>query len=250
MDDLERELRATLDELAHGAEPADALLGRARARATQIRHRRIAAVSSLTAAFAAIVVVASVAAASPRGHVAVSSPGATDAPETTTIATSTSVGITSTVPAIRPTVSPPSTMAPPPASTTTTIPPLCGEVVADGPDGDGDPKAQITLLADGSIRVSYAYFSGYANETAYFMLDDGTVSTTGFTRTYAPNEFGVHWYELWFDISGGPCRQRHTFVVDPSVATPDITTTTTAPADSTTTSVPTTSIPATTTSTP
>ena len=244
MDELEPEFRAALDHLADGPEPSDDLVGRTVDRSVQIRrHRRVVTLTSVAAAIVATVAVVSIAGAATRhGQVDVSGPSAPGE--------STTIGPTTTVPVfvVPPTTNPRPTRTSLPVATPTTAPATCPQAAVE----DSPADASYTLLDNGSIQVTYVFPFGPARESHYFINDDGTSGSGGFTKVYTPNQFGPHWYEEWSQPGGTPedlasCRTRHGFVVDLSVVTPASSTTTVPPGDTipVATTVPvTTTIPA------
>jgi hypothetical protein len=241
MDELERDLRSTLGELADGPEPSDDLVNRTVGRSGQIRRRRrVITVSSIAAAVVATLAVVSIAGAATRhGQVDVSGPSTPD--DSTTILSTTSVPLLFSTS----TTNPPPRSSTVPAASTTTLP----KCLPPPPVDDNPSAATFTLLGDGSIEVTIYSTFGPARESHYFVFDNGTNSAT---TVYTPDQFGPHWYETWSQVGGSPedmssCKQRHNFVVDPSMITP--TTTSTTVPGATTIPVETT-IPETTTSTP
>jgi hypothetical protein len=243
MDELEREFRAALDHLADGPEPSDDLVGRTVDRSVKIRrHRRVITVSSVTAAIVATLAVVSIAGAATRhGQVDVSGPS--EPGESTTVAPTT------TVPII---VFPTTTNRHPTRTSLPVVTPTTAAVACPLTSVQDSPAdAVYTLLDNGNIQVTYVFPFGPARESHYYINDDGTSGSGGFTNVYTPDQFGPHWYDEWSQPGGTPedissCKTRHTFVVDLSVVTPASSTTTiplgdTIPVDTTipvTTTIP------------
>ncbi|MDQ1476043.1 MAG: hypothetical protein QOE62_1272 [Actinomycetota bacterium] len=254
MDELERDLRATLGNLADGATPSDGLVDTTIERSAQIRRRRRAFAASTVALVALVVAIAiaSIAGAGTRGTpVRVSDPGFGSTPSESTSTTTTTEASTTT------TAVPPPTLARRPGSgskgpkpgvavgsVTTTTAPACGsQATTDQLARSGE---QYTTLPNGDIEVSFGgHPFGPGRETYQYVLDDGTTHDGGFLQTYSPDQFGTHWFDL-YDVLGGTvnCVGRVTFTVGTDRGPTTSTTTTTIPTDTTTT------VAATTTSSP
>jgi hypothetical protein len=224
MDDLERRLRVALASIGENVRVRDALLSRTRRRAARLRWRRRAVAAAV---ITGVIGVASVAAGQ-AGKERVTTPLTT--PSRPTESTSTS-STTTTEPG-----APPSTVAAPespapgeetpseetePTSPTTEPPLQCGPP----PVIDDWVPAVVEMLPTGEIRVSIGNRpTGPANETWVYVWDDGITEPT---RTFTPDEFGMHWYELHWELNGIPrsCPQRVEIEVGPASAA-----TTTTPA--------------------
>jgi hypothetical protein len=193
------------------------------------RHRRVLTVASIAASAVALLAVVSIAGAATRdGHVDVAGPST---PDDTTIVSTTSVPI----------LFPTSTTNPPPRNTTVpVVTPTTVANCAGSPEVNDSPAdSTFTLLENGDIEMFHQFsWDHFHSIIEYFILDDGTTGSDSFTKTYSPAEFGPHWYVNWHKSayepgSPGSCKQRHNFLVDPSVITPTTTstTTTTVPGD-------------------
>jgi hypothetical protein len=255
MDELERDLRKTLGNLADGARSSDELIDTTIARSAQIRRRRRTFAASAIAAVALVVAiaVASIAGAGTRGTpVRVADPGGgSSTSELTSTTTTTTVSPTTTTtpaPIVAPRPGsgahhPKPGVGGGPVTTTTTAP--CDPT---RPSTDAGARAgeQYTSLPDGDIEVSFGgHAFGPARETYYYVLDDGSTHVAGFVQTYAPDQFGTHWFDL-SAVGGGVmyCLGRVTFTVGIDVGSTTSTTDATIGNDTTTTA------PETTTSTP
>jgi hypothetical protein len=255
MDELERDLRATLGNLADGARSSDELVDTTIARGAQIRRRRRTFAASAIAAGALVVAiaVASIAGAGTRGStpVRVADPGGSSSTSelTSTTTTTTVVPTTTTTPA------PP--VAPRPGSgahhpkpgvgggpvTTTTV------STCNSSEPSVDPFARTgeryTALPNGDIEAGFGgHPTGPGREAYYYVLDDGTTYYGGFLQSYSPEQFGTHYFDL-YTVSGGvtECLGRVTFTVGTDVGSTTSTTSTTIGNDTTTTApVTTTSI--------
>jgi hypothetical protein len=254
MDDLERDLRSTLGNLADGAPPSAALVDTTVTRSAQIRRRRRVFAASTVAVFALVVAIAiaSIAGAGTRGTpVRVADPGFRSAPSEPTSTTTTTTEPPTTTTAV-----PPPTRTPKPGSgtkdpnpsvvvgpVTTTTAAVCGS--RPSTDVFARSGEQYTTLPNGDIEVTFGgHPFGPARETYHYVLDDGATHYGGFLQTYAPDQFGAHWFDLYSVLDGiTDCRGRVIFTVGTEPG-PTTSTTTTIPTDTTTT------IPATTTSTP
>ena len=113
-------------------------------------------------------------------------------------------------------------------------------------DGFARSGEQYTPLPNGDIEVSFGgHPTGPGREAYYYVLDDGTSYYGGFLQSYAPDQFGTHWFDL-FTVSGGvtDCLGRVTFTVGTDAGPTTSTTSTTIGNDTTTTApVTTTSMP-------
>jgi hypothetical protein len=254
MDELERDLRATLGNLANGPTPSDALVDTTVARSAQIRHRRRTFAASGVAAVAlvAALAIASIAGAGTGGSpVRVSDPGfRPPGPEptsttTTTVASSTTTAVPTSTTAPRAGRKRPTSGAGVGLVTTTTAPVIACGSAQPSVDPFARSGEQYTTLANGDIEVSFGgHPYGPARETYYYDLDDGTRYYGGFAQTYSPDRFGTHWFDL-STVSAGvtECLGRVTFAVG-TVGPTTSTTSTTVPTETTTT------LPETTTSRP
>jgi hypothetical protein len=245
MDELERDLRATLGNLADGAPPSDELVDTTLSRGAQIRRRRRSFAASGVAAVAVVVAIAiaSIAGAGTRGTpVRVADPGFGASASESTSTTTTTSGSTTTTVLPSPTVARSSgsgARVPKPGvgvgPVTTTTAPACGSQF--GTDPLARSGEQYTTLANGDIEVSFGgHPFGPGRETYQYVLDDGTTHDGGFAQTYSPAQFGTHWFDLYAVLGGAAsCPERVTFTVGMDVSPTTSTTSTTIATDTTTT---------------